>query len=258
MVRVSGVRQFAEHLGHFFGGLEIKLVGGKFHALAVAHGLAGLNAHEDFLRVRIGLGQIVAVVGGDQRNAGFLREPHEVAIDADVLLEALILNFEEEISFAENIAQAVGAGLCLFVFFGEQRVGDFAAQAGGKRDQAFAVFREQLMIYARLVVKAVEISGGNQLDEILVALFVLAEQHEVIRALRARAAIFVIVRRDIHFAADDRLYAVGGGLVIEIRGGEKIAVVGDCDRGHSPARGFGGQFADFACAVQERVVRVQM
>ena len=114
------------------------------------------------------------------------------------------------------------------------------------------------MIYARFVIEAVEISGGNELDQILVTLFVFAEQDEVIRALGAGAAIFVIVWRDIHFAADDWLYAVGGGLVIKIRGGEKIAVVGDGDGGHAAARGFGGQFADFAGAVEKRVVRVQM
>ena len=252
------IRQFAEHLRHFLGGLEIKLVSGKFHALAVAHGLAGLNAHQDFLSVGIGLREVVAVVRGDQRDAGFFREAHEVAIDADVLLETLVLHFEEEISFAENIAQAVGAFLGLIVFFGEQRVGHFAAQAGGKRDQSFAVLGEQLVIHAGFVIEAVEISGGNELDEILVALFVFAEQHEMVRAFRAGAAIFVIVRRDVHFAADDGLYAMRRGLMVEICGGEKISVVGYGDGRHSTARGFGGEFADFASAVQKRVVRVQM
>jgi hypothetical protein len=80
----------------------------------------------------------------------------------------------------------------------------------------------------------------------------------MIGALGAGATIFVIVRRDIHFAADDGFYAVGGGLMIEIRGGEKVAVVGYGDGGHSAARGFGGEFADFTSAVQKRVVRVQM
>src|SRR5580658_3176123 len=138
----DGVWQFAEHVRHFLRRLEIKLVGGKFHTLRVAHGFSGLDAHEDFLRVRIGLGEVVAVVGRDERDAGFFREAHQVAIDADVLLEALVLHFEEEILFAENIAQAVGAFLSLIVFFGEQRVGYFSAQAGGKSDEAFAVLRE--------------------------------------------------------------------------------------------------------------------
>jgi hypothetical protein len=80
----------------------------------------------------------------------------------------------------------------------------------------------------------------------------------VVRALGAAATILVIVRRDVHFAADDWLYAVSGGLMIEIRRGEKISVVGYGDGGHAAARGFGGQFADFASAVQKRVIRVQM
>ncbi len=140
----------------------------------------------------------------------------------------------------------------------QERVGHFPAQAGGKRDQALAVFCEQFVIDARLVVKAVEVAGGNELDQILVAFFVFAKQDEMIRALGIGAAVLVIVRRDVHFAADDRLHAVRGGLMIEIRGGEKIAVVGDGDGGHAPARGFRRQFADFAGSVQERVVRVQM
>ena len=80
----------------------------------------------------------------------------------------------------------------------------------------------------------------------------------MVRALRFGAAILVIVRRDVHFAADDRLDAVRGGLVIEIRGGKEIAVVRHCDGGHSAARGFRRQFADFAGAVEKRVIRVQM
>ena len=52
----NGVRQFAENLRHLLRGLEIKLVGSEFHALAIAHGFPGLYAHQDFLSVRIRLG----------------------------------------------------------------------------------------------------------------------------------------------------------------------------------------------------------
>jgi hypothetical protein len=114
------------------------------------------------------------------------------------------------------------------------------------------------VIHAGFVVEAVEISGGNELNEILVAFFVFAEQDEVVGAFGAGAAIFVIVWRDVHFAADDGFYAVGGGLMIEIRGGKEITVVGDGYCGHTAAGSFGGEFADFAGAVQQRVVRVQM
>ena len=117
---------------------------------------------------------------------------------------------------------------------------------------------QQFVIHAGLVIEAVEISGGNQLDEILIALFVFAEQDQVVGALGARAAIFVIIRRDVHFTADDGLHTVRGGLVIEIRSAEKISVVRDGDGGHPETGGFSGEFADFASAVQKRVVRVKM
>ncbi len=98
--------------------------------------------------------------------------------------------------------------------------------------------RQQIVVHARLVIKAFEKSGGDQLNEIPITFVVLAKQHQMIRALRFRAAVLVIVRRHVHFAADDRLHSVRGGLVIEIRGGEKIAVVGHRHRGHAAARGF--------------------
>jgi hypothetical protein len=46
--------------------------------------------------------------------------------------------------------------------------------------------------------------------------------------------------------------------VKEIGGSKEIAVVGDGDCGHAAAGGFGGKFADFAGAVEKRVVRVQV
>ncbi len=111
--RASGIS--AKILCHFFGGLEIKLVGGKFHAVRVAHRFAGLDAEQDFLSACVGLRQIVAIVCGDQRNAGFFGEPDDILINFLFEFEALILNFQEEIIFAENILQAIRGGARFFV-----------------------------------------------------------------------------------------------------------------------------------------------
>ena len=96
------------------------------------------------------------------------------------------------------------------------------------------------------------------MNQIAVAFVVLAQKHQVIRALRIRAAVLVIVRRDVHFAADDRLDAVRRGLVIKIRRGKKIAMVGHGHSGHAAPRRFLGQLADFASSVEKGVIRVQM
>ena len=144
-------------------------------------------------------------------------------------------------------------------YFSEsERVGHFAAQAGGKRDQALAVLGEKFVIHARLVIKAVKIARRNELDEVPVAFIVLAEKDQMIRALGVGAAVLVVVRRDINLAADDRLHAVRGGLMVKIRGRKKIPVIGDGDRRHSAPRGFGGQFTDFTGSVEKGIIRVQM
>lgn len=96
------------------------------------------------------------------------------------------------------------------------------------------------------------------MNEVAIAFVVLAEQHEMVRAFGVRAFIFVTVWRDIDFAPDDWFHATGGGLMEEIGSGEQVAMVRDGDGGHFAARCFGGEFADIASAVQERVVRMEM
>src|ERR1700730_2556182 len=90
---------FAEDLSHFLGSLKEKLVRGEFHAMRIAHGLACLNAEQDFLGSSIGVSQVMAVIGGDQRNACFPRETDDFRIDALFDFQALVLNFPKVISF---------------------------------------------------------------------------------------------------------------------------------------------------------------
>ena len=155
------VRQFAEDLGHLLGGLEIKLIGGKAHALGIRHGLAGLNAEQHFLRAGVGAREVMAIVGGHQGNAALAREAHELAIHGPIDLQALVLNFEEEIAFAEDVAQAIGGVAGIVVTALDERLGHRAAQAGGKRNEPAAVLGQQVVIDARLIVEAFEETGRN-------------------------------------------------------------------------------------------------
>ena len=85
----------------------------------------------------------------------------------------------------------------------EDGLGDVAAQAGRHADQALGVLRQQVDIDARLVVEAVQVGGGDQLDEVAVALLVFAEQHQVVVAVGVGAGLVALLR-DVHLAADDR------------------------------------------------------
>jgi hypothetical protein len=77
------------------------------------------------------------------------------------------------------------------------------AQAGGHGDEAFRALRKQIFVDARLAVEAFEVPGRDQIDEVAIAVLILAEQHLVVVAVGAGAALVAFLG-DVHFAADDR------------------------------------------------------
>ena len=100
-----------------------------------------------------------------------------------------------------------------------------AAQAGGHADEPFGVLVEQVHVDARLVIEAVEIGGGDQVDEVAIALLVFAQQHQVVVAVGVGAGLVALLR-DVDFAADDGVDAVRLGGVIELHRAEEVAVIG--------------------------------
>ncbi len=220
--------------------------------------------------------QIVAIVCGHQRNAGFPREADNLRIDALFDVQALVLNFEKEISLAENVAQAVGGLARLIRPLFHQIFGDCAAQARRQSNQAAAVLGQQVVIDSGLVVKTFQVSRGDELDQIAIPFRIFAEQNEVVGAalpgfgdrricmavggiaLRRFAAIVAASLGDVHFAADDRLDAARLGCVVERFRRKEIAVIGDSHGRHFPARGFIDDLFEIARSIQQAVIRMQM
>ena len=126
------------------------------------------------MRARIFLAEIMRVVGGHQRQPGLMREAVQLRREALVLLQVMVLHFQEEIVAPEDVGVGVGQAAGVFVLVGEDGLRDMAAQAGGHADQPFGVLRQQVQVDARLVVEAVQVAGGYQVDQVAVALLVFA------------------------------------------------------------------------------------
>ena len=148
--------------------------------MRIAHRLARLDAEQDFLGARVGVRQIVAIIRRDQRNSRLARQAHNFRIDALFDFQALVLNLQKKIPFAENIAQAVRGFARLIGALLHQIFGDHAAQARGQRNQSAAVFGKKVVINPGLVIKTFEISRRHQLDEVAISFRVLAQQHQVV------------------------------------------------------------------------------
>src|SRR5208337_4738226 len=107
-------------------------------------------------------------------------------------------------------------------------------QAAGQGNETVLVFGQQFLVNARLVVIALEVRGGNELDEIFVAGCVLGQQAEVMINVAPAAAGFLVqpaAGGDIDFAADDGFDALLARGLVKINDAVHGAVVGDGQRG---------------------------
>src|SRR5258708_5601010 len=170
----------------------------------------------------------MAIIGGHERNSSLFRKTNQLAVDILFDGQSLILNFEKEIAFAENIPQTVRIFARLTILLLDNRFGHRPTKAGGERNQSFAMHGEQIVINARAVVEALEETSGNQLDEIVVALERLAEKHEMVRAAHSGLGVAPILAVapicffsavmsaaicNVHFATDYRLVFPLSGFV---------------------------------------------
>ncbi len=143
------------------------------------------------------------------------------------------------------------------------QIGNLAGETAGHRDETVLVRGEQFLVNARLVIIALQMRGGGELDEIFVAGVVLCQQAEMMInvASAAGAAGFLFqpaAGRDINLAADDGLDAFFARGLVKINRAVHRAVIGDGERGELQFMRFFHQPVQPAGAIEQRILGVQM
>jgi hypothetical protein len=216
--------------------------------------------------------QIVTIVRGDKGNASFLGEAEQIPVDAFLDGQALVLDFEEEVALAEDVAEAIGILPSFVEFFLDDTFGHGTAEASRKGDEPFAVLAEELVVDAGLVVEAFEETSGDEFDQIAVAFQGFAEKDEMIGATSAGFKVVAVLGDgpcllpplqaatlgDVDFTADDGLDVALGGFIEEISSGKQVAMVGDGHGGHFLPGRFVEKFGSFARAVKKTVISVNV
>ena len=257
------LRDFGEARLHLFRRPQVELLLCVSHPLRVRKLRLRADADQAIVRVRVGLLHIMHVVGGDALQTELFRPRDEVLVHLRLLWQRVVLQLQVEIFRAERLLEPVHRVASLVQLVLEDRLRDFAGEAAGKDDQTLLVRGEQFLVNARLVVIAIEVRGGGELDEVLVAGLVLRQQDEVVIDVASAAAAAGLLlqpaaRRHIHLAADDRLDALGAGGLVEINRAVKHAVVRDGQRGEAQLVRPVNEPVQPASAVQQRVLGVQM
>ena len=207
---------------------------------------------------RVALAEVVGVAGRHERHAELLgdRDGPFRALLLDV--EAVVLNFDEEVIPSEHVRVPAGEpGRLVHLVFQDQRA-ELARRAAAQADDPLVVLLQQLLVDPRAIVEAFEEGERGELDEVPEAGLVLGEEGEVVARFAdpLGVAVGAVAGGDVGLVADDRLDTHGGRLAVQLDGSVKVAVVGQSDRVHTELLDVPDQLGDAAGAVQEAVVTV--
>ena len=186
-------------------------------------------------------------------------EPEQLGVEGDLLWQTVVLELQEESLPPEDVAVHSRrlAGQVPVVHF--ERLGDLAAQAGGPGDQALRVPGQDFVVDPGLVVVALEVRVSDQAAEVLVALPVLGQQHEV-EGLAVGLAFLVAHAPpgDIRLDADDRLHALGRDGLDEGDRAVQGAVVRDGHGVEAELRTLFGEIVDAAQPIEQAELGVEV
>ena len=246
----------APDLPHLLERLEVELIRGVAHPVGLLHRPSGTDAEQDVVRGRVLAPEVVGVVGADERDAGLLRDVDQSRVDAPLLLEPLVLQLEEKVALAEDVAQDGGLLQGRVEAVLEQPLGHGALEAGRERDQPLRVPGEQLLVHPGLVVEPLEIGERHELREVLVTGEVRGQEDEVVGLIAAAGLLVPALLGHVDLAADDRGDPALAGRVVKLDRAEEVAVVGHGQRGHPQARRSLGELVYLGGAVEQAEVGV--
>ena len=224
-------------------------------ALLVVDGLLLLHAHQDLVGPGVLLIQIVAIIGGDERDAGLPAEVDELPVDLLLLREAIGLQLEEEIAAAEDVVEFARYRLPGLGAPAHAGLRHLPTEASRQPDQSLAMLAQQLLVDARVVIEALQVAHRVQVGQVLPADVVLGQEDQVVAL---SLGPIVAIGRDVGLAAEDGLDPVLARALVEIEGPEQVAVVGDGHGLHAALEHAGEELVQPDRAIEEAVLGMQM
>ena len=259
---VQGLLGIGKQGPHFHLTFDKKLPARISHPVFVGEFLAGLDAQKDIMGLHIvGIG-IVDVVGGDQGNPQSPAHRHQSHIDFLLVLVAVVLQLQKEVSLAKNVQVLESRLVRRREVVPDDIARHFSRQASARRNDPLVKLAQKRLVDAGLIVIAFRKGTAHDLHEIGVALVVLSQKDQVIVPVVSGPLLPVEPRsgRHIYFAADDRFDPCLFGRFIKIDHAVHDAVIGDGSAVHAKFLDALYIFFDLVGSVQQRVfgVDVQM
>ena len=113
---------------------------------------------------------VVAVVRCEQWRTNGPSKFNQHRVGLFLFGQTVVLEFNEQVVLAEDVLEASCSTLGFVHIVVEECLEDHSTKATGRGDDAFVVLFQQLPVEAGLVVVALEVSLGRQLEQVSISL----------------------------------------------------------------------------------------
>ena len=250
------LRIAAKKLSHLLSAFEIKAIVGKAHTARVVNIARRLNAQQYILRLRVLAAHIMQVVCRHQSYAKLLRQLTQALGSSFFLRNIVILDFQKIIVLAKNVDIFLHAATRTVHIAAVNQARHLTGDAGAEADNALAIGAQDVLIYARLIIKAFQLSLADNPHEIVVANIVFGQQNQMVT--RFLCHIEMRALRQVHLAADNRLDACLRAFLIKLHCAVHYAVVSNRQAVHPQLLRIGDKLRDFRCAVKQAIFCMYM
>ena len=250
------LRIAAKQLSHLLSAFEIKAVVRETHTARVVNITRRLDAQQHVLRLCVLTAHIMQVVRRHQTYAKLLRQLTQALGSSFFLGNIVILDFQKIIVLAKNVDIFLHAATRTVHIAAVYQARHLTGDAGAEADNALAIGAQDVLIYARLIIKAFQLSLADNPHEIVIANIVFGQQNQMVT--RFLCHIEMRALRQVHLAADNRLDACLRAFLIKFHRAVHYAVVSNRQAVHPQLLRIGDKLRDFRRAVEQAVFCMYM
>ena len=140
----------------------------------------GIDAEQDLVPFVVLRVEVMGVARGDQGNARVFSDANQSLVHHGLFGKGVGHDLKEVVSLPHDVLveQRPFGGLILPAL--QDQLGHLPRQTGGGGDDPPGAAGQKVVIDARLVVEAVRVGDGDELDEVAIPFFVLGEEDEVV------------------------------------------------------------------------------
>ena len=239
----QSLRTIAEQCLHLIIAFQIIAVVVEAHTIRLINRAGRLDAQQNILRRGILLLHIMQIVCRHQTKTELLRQLLQLRAYLVLLIKVMVLNFQKVVFLAENVYIFLNAATCSLQVVLQNHLRYLAGNAGTEADNALVIRSQYVLVYTRLIVKALQLTNADNFHQVMVACIVLRQQNQMIHA----AVILFQMRAlgQVNLAADNRLDACLGTFLIKFHCAVHRAMVGNRQAVHAQLLGIGHQLRDF-------------